>query len=89
MQPAATTCRRRTQRRHVAALRQLRLVGTIELLRQGANDRRAGGVRQAREFIEMLAHVMARIRALHGRAHENGALLRRLEIDDGANRRGG
>jgi len=37
----------------------------------------------------MLAHVMARIRALHGRANEDGALLRRLEIDDGANKTGG
>jgi hypothetical protein len=37
----------------------------------------------------MLAHVMARVRALHRRANENGALLRRLEIDDRANKTGG
>jgi hypothetical protein len=36
----------------------------------------------------MLAHVMAGIRALHRRADENGALLGRLEINDGANKKG-
>jgi hypothetical protein len=62
-------------------------VRTVELLGERADDERARGVREPLEFLEVLGDVMARVGALDGRADEDGALLGRGELDQGADGR--
>ena len=57
-------------------------VGTVDLLGERRDDDGARGVRELRQLVEVLDGVMARVGPLDGRADEDGAFLRGLELDE-------
>ena len=64
---------------------QRRRVGRGHLLRQPAHHHRARGVGEPGQFIQVLGKVVGVLGALARRAHQDGALRRRLDRDQVAN----
>jgi hypothetical protein len=56
-------------------------VRAVDLLRQRVDHLRARGVGESGELLEVLAHHVPVVGALERRAHEQGALRRRREVD--------